>query len=32
VTGLTGDEGKVGEKIQELTAVTRVAGVEAERG
>jgi hypothetical protein len=30
--GLTGGEGKVGEKVQELTAVTRVAGVEEERG
>jgi hypothetical protein len=28
---LTGGEGKVGEKFQELTAVTRVAGVEEER-
>jgi hypothetical protein len=32
VRGLTGDEGKVGEKIQELTAVTGVAGVEEEKG
>jgi hypothetical protein len=30
--GLTGDEGKVGEKIQELTAVPGVAGVEEEKG
>jgi hypothetical protein len=30
--GLTGGEGKVGEKVQELTAVTGVAGVEEERG
>jgi hypothetical protein len=30
--GLIGGEGKVGEKVQELTAVTRVAGVEEERG
>jgi hypothetical protein len=26
--GLTGGEGKVGEKVQELTAVTGVAGIE----
>jgi hypothetical protein len=32
VRGLTGGEGKVGEKIQELMAVTGVSGVEAERG
>jgi hypothetical protein len=32
VRGLTGGEGKVGEKVQELTAVTVVAGVEEERG
>jgi hypothetical protein len=30
--GLTGSEGKVGEKVQELTAVTGMAGVEEERG
>jgi hypothetical protein len=30
--GLTGGEGRVGEKVQELTAVTEVAGVEEERG
>jgi hypothetical protein len=30
--GLTGGEGKVGEKVQELTTVTGVAGVEEERG
>jgi hypothetical protein len=30
--GLTGGEGRVGEKVQELTAVTRVAGVGEERG
>jgi hypothetical protein len=30
--GLTGGEGKVGEKVQELTAVMGVAGVEEERG
>jgi hypothetical protein len=30
--GLTSGEGKVGEKVQELTAVRRVAGVEEERG
>jgi hypothetical protein len=30
--GLTGGEGKVGEKVQELTAVTGVSGVEEERG
>jgi hypothetical protein len=30
--GLTGGEGKVGEKVQELTAVTRVADVGEERG
>jgi hypothetical protein len=28
---LTGSEGKVGEKVQELTAVTGVAGVGEER-
>jgi hypothetical protein len=28
----TGGEGKVGKKVQELTAVTGVAGVEEERG
>jgi hypothetical protein len=32
VRGLTGGEGEVGEKVQELTAVTGVAGVEEERG
>jgi hypothetical protein len=32
VRGLTGGEGKVGEKVQELTAVMGVAGVEEERG
>jgi hypothetical protein len=32
VRGLTGGAGKVGEKVQELTAVTGVAGVEEERG
>jgi hypothetical protein len=32
VRGLTGGKGKVGEKVQELTAVTGVAGVEEERG
>jgi hypothetical protein len=31
VRGLTGGEGKVGEKIQELKAVTGVAGVAEER-
>jgi hypothetical protein len=30
--GLTDGEGKVGEKVQELTAVTGVAGVEKKRG
>jgi hypothetical protein len=30
--GLTGGKGKVGEKFQELTAVTGVAGVEEEKG
>jgi hypothetical protein len=30
--GLTGSEGQVGEKVQELTAVTRVAGVGEEKG
>jgi hypothetical protein len=30
--GAHDDEGKVGEKIQELTGVTGVAGVEVERG
>jgi hypothetical protein len=30
--GLTGGERKVGEKVQELTAVTGVAGVGEERG
>jgi hypothetical protein len=30
--GLTGGKGKVGEKVQELMAVTGVAGVEEERG
>jgi hypothetical protein len=30
--GVTGGEEKVGEKVQELTAVTGVAGVEEERG
>jgi hypothetical protein len=30
--GLTSGEGKVGGKVQELTAVTGVAGVEEERG
>jgi hypothetical protein len=30
--GLTGGEGQVGEKVQELTAVTGVAGVEEGRG
>jgi hypothetical protein len=30
--GLTGSKGKVGEKVQELTAVTRVAGIEEGRG
>jgi hypothetical protein len=29
--GLTGGEGKVGEKVQELTAVTGMAGVGEER-
>jgi hypothetical protein len=29
---LTGGEGKVGEKVQELMVVTGVAGVEEERG
>jgi hypothetical protein len=29
--GLTGGEGKVGEKVQGLTAVTGVAGVREER-
>jgi hypothetical protein len=32
VRGLTGGEGKVGEKIQELTAVIGVVGVGEERG
>jgi hypothetical protein len=32
VRGLIGDEGQVGENIQGLTAVSGVAGVEAERG
>jgi hypothetical protein len=32
VRGLTGGKGKVGEKVQELTTVTGVAGVEEERG
>jgi hypothetical protein len=32
VRGLTGGEGKVGEKVQELTAVTRAPDVEEERG
>jgi hypothetical protein len=32
VRGLTGSEGKVGEKVQELTAITGVAGVGEERG
>jgi hypothetical protein len=32
VRGLTGGKGKVGEKVQELTAVTGVAGVEEETG
>jgi hypothetical protein len=32
VRGLTGGEGKVGEKVQEFTSVTGVAGVEEERG
>jgi hypothetical protein len=32
VKGLTGGEGKVGGKVQELTAVTGMAGVEEERG
>jgi hypothetical protein len=31
VRGLTGGEGKVGEKVQELMAVRGVAGVEEER-
>jgi hypothetical protein len=31
VRGLTGGEGKVGGKVQELTAVTGVAGVGEER-
>jgi hypothetical protein len=30
--GFTGGEGQVGEKVQELTAVTGVAGVGEERG
>jgi hypothetical protein len=30
--GLTGGKGKVGEMIQELTAVTGVAGIEEGRG
>jgi hypothetical protein len=32
VVGLTGGKEKVGEKVQELTAVTGVVGVEEERG
>jgi hypothetical protein len=32
VRGFTGGEGQVRGKVQELTAVTGVAGVEAERG
>jgi hypothetical protein len=32
VRGLTGGEGKVGEKVQELTVVTRAPDVEEERG
>jgi hypothetical protein len=32
VRGLTGGKAKVGEKVQELTAITGVAGIEEGRG